>query len=65
MDMLDWKKRLKNKAFLLALSSIAYQVVAKYVGINEGDYQLIVDLITYSLIGIGIYHDFSDTDGEA
>jgi hypothetical protein len=52
-------KRFKNKAFLAAIAGGLYRLLNKYGYAPEiGDYQLLVDLISYGLIGWGIYSTF-------
>lgn len=53
-------KRLKNPLFLAALAAGLYQLLVKYnVAPDAGTYQLYVDLVTYALLGGGIYSTFS------
>jgi hypothetical protein len=54
-----FKKRITNPLFLAAIASVIYQVLAKYGQAPDlGTYQLYVDLITYALLGGGIYSTF-------
>lgn len=53
------KKRLLNPVFIAALAGLAYQLLVKYgVAPEVGTYQAAVDIVTYALIGVGIYKTF-------
>lgn len=53
------KKRLSNPLFLMAVASGLYQLLEKYGQAPEfGVYQLWVDIITFALLGGGIYSTF-------
>lgn len=55
------KKRIKNKLFLLALTGFIYQVLRLAgVEIQHDLFQTFCDLISYILIGTGIYSSFED-----
>lgn len=57
------KKRLKNPLFLAAIASAVYQVLQKYgQAPDAGTYQMYVDLVSYALLGGGIYSTFGTTD---
>lgn len=59
------KKRLTNPAFILAVASLAYQVLAKYgVAPDAGTYQAAVDILSYVVIGAGIYKTFPAADNK-
>lgn len=54
--MQNMMKRVKNPKFLLAISGILYIILKKNnIMIDLSEYQLICDLIAYSIVGIGIY----------
>lgn len=50
------KVRLKNPLFLAALAGIVYKVL-KYCGVEipQAEFRDIVDLVTWGLIGVGVY----------
>lgn len=52
------KKRLSNRTFLLALTGLLYQVISTKYKIAPSEFQLYVDIVTYVLIGGGIYSSF-------
>lgn len=53
------KKRLLNPVFIAALAGLAYQLLVKYgVAPDAGTYQAAVDIVTYAVIGVGIYKTF-------
>ena len=54
-------ERFKNPFFILAIASLVYQILkACGVEISDEIYQLSVDIISYGLIGVGVYTtDFS------
>lgn len=57
------KKRLLNPLFIAAVASFAYQLLAKYGAAPEaGTYQMAVDIVSYALIGVGIYKTFPTDD---
>ncbi|UHA74451.1 hypothetical protein [Paenibacillus sp. 481] len=62
--MTNIQSRFKNKYFILALSGFIYQLLSEWgVAPAVGIYQLGVDLLSYSLIGIGIYSTFDGNGG--
>lgn len=53
------KKRLKDPVFLAALTSVVYQVLVKYgKAPTLEEWQMWVDLVTYVVIGVGVFHSF-------
>ncbi|SDC86591.1 hypothetical protein SAMN05428987_3095 [Paenibacillus sp. CF095] len=57
------KKRLTNPLFIAAAVGLAYQVLEKYgVAPDFGTWQIGVDLVTYALIGSGVYSTFKKTE---
>lgn len=53
------KKRLTNPLFIAAAVGLAYQVLEKYgVAPDFGMWQIGVDIVTYALIGSGVYSTF-------
>ncbi|MCM3784301.1 hypothetical protein M3231_15060 [Neobacillus mesonae] len=53
------KDRIKNPVFVAAIVSFVYQILEKSgVAPEMGMWQLGVDLITFSLLGFGIYSTF-------
>lgn len=59
------KKRFKNKLFLLAFAGLLYQVLhSLHIDIAPATYQTAVDLISYLLMGVGIYHTFESGEGK-
>jgi hypothetical protein len=56
-------KRLKNPLFLAAMAAAVYQVLQKYeVAPDMGTWQLWVDLISYAVLGFGIYSTFETAE---
>lgn len=52
-------ERIKNPLFIAAVASLLYQLLSKYgVAPTFEQYQLVVDLITYTFIGVGVYNQF-------
>lgn len=59
MNWEAFKKRITNPVFLLALASAAYQLLVKYGQAPTFDqWQVYVDLVSYTLIGTGVYKTF-------
>jgi hypothetical protein len=59
------KKRLANKVFIGAAAAFIYQVLQKYgVAPEAGLYQTGIDIISYILIGAGVYSSFNEKSGE-
>ncbi|MFD2702803.1 hypothetical protein ACFSVM_20390 [Paenibacillus shunpengii] len=57
------KERVKNPMFVAAVVSFVYQILANNgVAPDMGMWQLGVDLLTYSLMGFGIYSTFNKTE---
>jgi hypothetical protein len=53
------KKRLANPVFLLAVAGLLYQFVTRYMpNLQYDTFKLIVDTVTYIVIGTGIYSTF-------
>lgn len=53
-------ERLKNPLFLAAIASVIYQIMAKYgVAPTFDEWQLWIDLLTYAIIGTGVYSKFT------
>ncbi|AIQ13621.1 hypothetical protein [Paenibacillus durus] len=58
------KKRLLNPVFIAAVAGLTYQLLVKYgVAPEAGVYQSAVDIVTYALIGVGIYKTFPAEEG--
>lgn len=59
------KKRVLNPVFIAAVASLAYQLLAKYGAAPEaGVFQAAVDIVTYAVIGVGIYKTFPASDNK-
>lgn len=59
------KKKLQNKAFLGVLVVLIYQVLEKYhVAPSLDEYQVWVDVVSYLILGFGVYNTFDGKDGE-
>ncbi|USB34271.1 hypothetical protein [Paenibacillus sp. YPG26] len=57
------KKRLTNPVFIAAFVGLAYQILVKYgVAPDFGTWQIVVDLVSYALIGSGVYSTFKETN---
>lgn len=54
-------ERLRNPIFLAAGASIAYKLVTYYSGLEIGqeDFRLAVDVLTWVLLGTGVYSKFN------
>lgn len=53
-------ERAKNPFFIAAVASLGYQLLAKYgKAPTFEEWQLWVDLVTYVLIGTGVYSKFT------
>lgn len=52
--------RLKNKVFLTAVAGLLFQFVSKAYNVEYGEFQLWVDLISFLVIGSGIYSTFGE-----
>ncbi|WP_404303596.1 hypothetical protein [Paenibacillus sp. DP01] len=53
------KQRLTNPLFIAAVVGLAYQVLEKYgVAPDFGTWQIGVDIVSYALIGTGVYSTF-------
>lgn len=58
------KQRAKNPLFILALASVVYQLLKGFgVEIEQGVFQQCVDIISFLLIGVGVYGTLSSKDG--
>jgi hypothetical protein len=58
-------KRLESPIFILALASVVYQILIKLgIIVDQTLYQNIIDIVTYALIGSGIYKSFGDKPQE-
>jgi uncharacterized membrane protein len=58
-------KRLKNKYFLFALAGFLYQLLKLFgVEVDDALWQVGLDLISYILIGSGIYQTFEEKKGD-
>lgn len=58
-------ERMKNPLFIAAAASLVYQVLEKYgYAPTFDDYQMAVDLVSYLLIGVGVYSQFTPKDGQ-
>jgi uncharacterized membrane protein len=56
-------KRFKNPLFLVALAGLIYQVLQGFgVKIDQLQFKSVVDLISYVLIGSGIYSSFGNAN---
>ncbi|MGE5328242.1 MAG: hypothetical protein ACM3KR_01885 [Deltaproteobacteria bacterium] len=57
--MKNMKKKLTNPLFLIALFGFIYQVL-QYFGIKipDADFKTFVDLISYIVIGTGVYSTY-------
>jgi uncharacterized membrane protein len=57
--MKEFKKRLKNRAYLLALSGLIY-LLLRHLGLNIeiGIFQTLFDVIAFPIIGYGIHSTF-------
>lgn len=52
-------ERVKNPVFIAAAASLLYQVLSKYgLAPTLMQYQLFIDLLSYLLIGAGVYSQF-------
>ena len=61
MNVQSLKKRFKNPIFRLALASFVYQIFTKLgIQIDAETFRLCVDILSYILIGAGVYTSFSD-----
>lgn len=59
------KKRLMNPLFWTAVASLAYQLLVKYGAAPEaGVWQAGVDIVSYTIIGVGIYKTFPADDNK-
>lgn len=59
------KKRLLNPVLIAAVAGLAYQLLVKYgVAPEAGVYQAGVDIVTYAIIGVGIYEIFPIDDNK-
>ncbi|AHV98970.1 hypothetical protein [Paenibacillus sabinae] len=59
------KKRLLNPVFIAAVAGLTYQLLVKYGAAPEaGVYQAAVDIVTYAVIGVGIYKTFPAEDAK-
>lgn len=57
--MKTFLKRLKNPIFIAAVASFVYQILVVFkVAPDLSTYQSLVDLMSYAVIGVGIYHTF-------
>ncbi|MGP0579210.1 hypothetical protein ACTP13_19685 [Paenibacillus peoriae] len=53
------KQRLTNPLFIAAVVGLAYQVLEKHgVAPDFGTWQIGVDIVSYALIGTGVYSTF-------
>jgi len=52
-------ERLKNPIFLAAVASLIYQIISRYVEVDPTMYGNIVNIITFILIGGGVWSTFS------
>jgi hypothetical protein len=53
------KQRLTNPLFIAAVVGLAYQILEKYrVAPDFGTWQIGVDIVSYALIGTGVYSTF-------
>ncbi|MGW8957856.1 hypothetical protein [Paenibacillus sp. NPDC055715] len=60
------KQRLTNPLFITAAVGLAYQVLEKYgVAPDFGTWQIGVDIVSYAVIGTGVYSSFKKTEETA
>ncbi|KJD45509.1 hypothetical protein [Paenibacillus terrae] len=60
------KQRLTNPLFIAAVVGLAYQVLGKYgVAPDFGTWQIGVDIVSYALIGTGVYSTFKKAEEKA
>lgn len=57
--LLDVLNRLKNPKIIMVLAVLVYQILEKNgIHFPLGQYQNVVDWISYIVIGVGVYHPF-------
>lgn len=57
------KQRLQNPFFLLAITGLIYQGLEQAgIKLEETTFKAIVDVISYVVIGTGVYSTFTPTD---
>lgn len=57
--LMDVLKRLKNPKMIGVLAVLVYQVCEKNgIHFPLGQYQSVIDWVSYIIIGVGVYHPF-------